>query len=138
MQAAWREFREATDPIGTWVDEFTYIHPEAVVSKKELLRAYIRYAMGHGLPSPTAHEFTRRIRELRPQVREVQRTVNGKVAWCWQGIGLRTQEEAPDPQQGPRCAECGRPADYTEEGKDVWWCWRHGPTPTIVEEEEEP
>jgi phage/plasmid-associated DNA primase len=36
----------------------------------------------------------------------------------------------------PRCAECGRPGDYTEEGGDVWWCWRHGPTPTIVEEEE--
>jgi hypothetical protein len=46
------------------------------------------------------------------------------------------QEEARDPQQGPRCAECGRPGDYTEEGQGLWWCWRHGPTPTIVEEEE--
>jgi P4 family phage/plasmid primase-like protien len=136
MQAAWREFREATDPIGAWLDEFTYVHSEAVVSKRELLRAYIRYAVSHSLPSPTAQEFGRRVRELRPQVREVQRTVEGKVTWCWQGIGLRAQEEAPDPDQGPRCSECGRPAGYGEEGKDVWWCWRHGPTPTIVEEEE--
>jgi hypothetical protein len=49
--------------------------------------------------------------------------------------GNKTQA-APDPC--PRCSECGRPGDYTEGGKDVWWCWRHGPTPTIVEEEEEP
>jgi hypothetical protein len=49
--------------------------------------------------------------------------------------GNKTQA-APDPC--PRCGECGHSADYTEEGQSTWWCWRHGPTPTIVEEEEEP
>jgi P4 family phage/plasmid primase-like protien len=47
-------------------------------------------------------------------------------------------EETLGPQQGPRCSECGGRGDYTEEGGGTWWCWAHGPSPTIVEEEEEP
>jgi putative DNA primase/helicase len=129
MREAWRELREATDPIGAWLDEATVTHPEAIVAKRELLRAYTRYAISQSLPSPTAQEFGRRVKELRPQVREVQRTVGGRVTWCWQGLGLKGQEEAPEPGEGPRCQECGRPAAYTEEGTGAWWCARHGPTP---------
>jgi len=136
MLEAWRELREATDPLGVWLDEATVMHPEAIVSKRELLQAYTRWAISRSLPSPTAQEFGRRLRELRPQVREVQRTIAGKVTWCWQGIGLKAQEESPDPGEGPRCVDCGRPGDYTEEGKGAWWCWRHGPTPAFEEEGE--
>ena len=71
-----------------WLDQFTVDHPDAVVPKNTVLAAYHAASEAAGRPTLNANAFGRALRRLRPRIGECQRTVNGKIQWCYVGIGL--------------------------------------------------
>lgn len=92
VRAAWREFHATTDPLAVWLDRFTVDHPDAIVPKATLRSAYGAECERRGRPSPTDKAFGSSLYRLRPDVDEAQRTVNGKVQWCYTGIGMSVPE----------------------------------------------
>jgi P4 family phage/plasmid primase-like protien len=89
---AFDEFRAATDPLSVWLDSQTLEEPNMLVTKRDLMVAFGRHSDEIGRPPMTSQAFGAAFRKLRPDVSEGQRTVHGKVQWCWLGIGLK---EAP-------------------------------------------
>ena len=87
-QAAMMEFREMTDPLAAWLDRFTVLSPEQLVSRKDLLISYNAHAETSGRPAMTGKAFCQAIRRLRPTVMEAQRTVCGAMQWVFLGLGL--------------------------------------------------
>ncbi len=95
MKAAHEEFRKLTDPFAVWLDQATVEHPGAMVVRSALYRAYNDECRSTGAPVMTNMAFTLALKRLRPAVEARQRTVAGKLEWCWIGIGLRSREEVP-------------------------------------------
>jgi putative DNA primase/helicase len=89
MRAAWAEFRQVTDPVAVWLDQRTVDEPEAVTAKGELLRAYNEDTKQDGRPNETQTAFGKAVRRARPGLKDAQRTIGGRVQWCWVGLGLR-------------------------------------------------
>ena len=89
MQHAAQEFREATDPLGAWLDEHVIEHLEAFVVKEKLRRAYQKYAQHHGYTILTMNAFGRQIHRRYPKVTGGQRTVEGKSKTVYIGIDER-------------------------------------------------
>jgi putative DNA primase/helicase len=87
------EFRATSDPVATFLDENVVSEAGAYVPIDELYRAYARWIHSRGRVPITKSSFGRSVRRLRPGVRDVQRTVGGRVVWCYEGIGLRAVEE---------------------------------------------
>lgn len=87
MEAA-REFRAATDPLAVWLDQNTIVDPAAYVPKAVLHAAYTKAAAKAGRPTMSANAFGRAVSRLRPNLENVQRKINSKVAWAYAGIGL--------------------------------------------------
>ncbi|HVF02129.1 MAG TPA: phage/plasmid primase, P4 family [Rubrobacteraceae bacterium] len=100
MREAWEEFRAMTDPVSVWLDRHTVEDPAAFVSKTDLRDAYNRNCDQQGRAGMSAKALTNAIKRVRPALVEGQRSVNGKVAWCWLGIGLVSGETDPT-DQGP-------------------------------------
>lgn len=94
-QAAMMEFREMTDPLAAWLDRFTVLSPEQLVSRKDLLISYNAQAETSGRPPMTAKAFCQAIRRLRPMISEAQRTVCGSMQWVFQGLGLTGSTPSP-------------------------------------------
>ena len=94
MREAWSEFRQATDPLIVWLERSTVQTPDAIVAKDDLRRSYNTYATDKGHPMMTAHAITKAINRLFPDIGEAQRTVHGRVAHCWIGLGLAAPEPA--------------------------------------------
>lgn len=89
VQAAARDFRSTTDPFAVWLDRFTVDDPDAAVPKDTLRAAYGAACAQAGRPTPTDKAFTQALFRHRPnQIERKQKTVNGKVRWCYVGIGL--------------------------------------------------
>lgn len=92
-------FREVTDPLTIWLNGHTLAHPDAIVSKEDLWRAYVKHAQKQGFPTGTQNAFGRALKRARPSVSEAQRTWRGREkTWVWVGIGLTS----PDPGKGSR------------------------------------
>jgi putative DNA primase/helicase len=89
MQAARDEFRDTTDPVAAWLDQATVTRPSAQILKGELLAAFNADAELRGLVPSSATSFGLALKRLRPEVREAQRTIAGRVQWVWLGLGLR-------------------------------------------------
>ena len=92
MHQAWRDFRSATDPVSVWVERETTQNPDIFVSKRALLEAFNAHSRSKGEPTLTPNAFTRALKACQTDLREVQRTIAGRVEWCWQGIGLYSKE----------------------------------------------
>ena len=93
MREAWDEFRQTTDPFTVWLERSTVQTSDAIVPKDDLRKAYNFHANDKGYPAMTAHAMTKVIKRLYPGVAEDQRTVRGRVVWCWIGIGWAAKEQ---------------------------------------------
>jgi P4 family phage/plasmid primase-like protien len=87
-RAAMMEFREMTDPLAAWLDRFTALTPDRMVTKKDLLIAYNGVAEVSGRPPMSPKAFYGGVKRLRPTIREAQRTVRGGVQWVFLGLEL--------------------------------------------------
>jgi hypothetical protein len=91
MRVAHLEFWRMTDPLSIWLLQNTIADPGSIVAKCALIEAYNSAAAGEGRAGMTDSAFGLALRRLRPDLKEVQRTVGGKAkTWCYLGIGLRT------------------------------------------------
>ena len=93
LQEALQEFREQTDPLATWLDRFTESVPQAFTTKKDLLIKFNAWSQDQGRPVTTAHAFTKTFRRLRPNLKEVQRTISGSVERGFVGLRFRSPSQ---------------------------------------------
>jgi putative DNA primase/helicase len=89
VKAAWAEFRAMTDPLTVWLDQFTVDDPDAMVPRTTLRVAYDAACNQAGRQSLTETAFGRAFKKSRPNIKPSQRTLNGRVQWCYVGIGFR-------------------------------------------------
>lgn len=87
-QASLMEFREMTDPLAAWLDRFTVLSPDGMVSRKDLGISYNAASEAASRPLMTAKAFCAAVRRLRPTIPEAQRSVCGQVQWVFQGLAL--------------------------------------------------
>jgi putative DNA primase/helicase len=99
-QAAMMEFREATDPLAAWLDRFTTLSPDGMVSRKDLAISYNAAAETAGRPLMTSKAFCAAVRRLRPTVKDAQRTLHGDVKDVFLGLGLRAPGAPATPPDG--------------------------------------
>jgi len=91
MRRASEEFRRATDPLAVWLDSHTIEAPNSFVPKDSLYSLYAAYAADQNLACPIKSAFGSALKEHRPNIRPVQRTVAGKErVHCYLGIGLHS------------------------------------------------
>ena len=88
-RAALMEFREMTDPLAAWLDRFTVLSPDGLVTRKDLAISYNAASDAAGRPPTTQKAFCAAVRRLRPTVKEARRTVCGDVKHVFLGLGLR-------------------------------------------------
>ncbi|MFC2000147.1 phage/plasmid primase, P4 family [Chloroflexota bacterium] len=96
MNAAWTEFRAATDPLSVWLEGTTIEGSGFTVVKTDLLAAYNADAEQRGHPRLTPNAFGRALHQLRPSVGEAQRIIGGRRQWVWIGLGLKTSDKYRD------------------------------------------
>lgn len=81
------EFRQTTDPVAVWLDRNTVVEPEAVIPADRLWQDYNQDCVAKGRPTVSKTALGRAIAQLRPTVEKRQRTINGRLSWCYVGIG---------------------------------------------------
>lgn len=94
-KTAWNEFRSSTDPFAVWLSQFTIDAPDSVIPKGALSAAYTAHCHQHGRPALSSTAFGLALHRERPSVVDKQRTVGGKLQWCYVGIGLLHDESDP-------------------------------------------
>jgi len=90
MQEAWEEFRAMTDPVSVWLAQNTVEAAEAFVRKDVLAKAYNEFCDKIGRPGMNKKGFGRAVKRAFPQIADGQKSVAGKMSWCWLGIGLKS------------------------------------------------
>jgi putative DNA primase/helicase len=80
------EFRQTTDPLAVWLDRNTTLEPEALIPADELWQDYNSDCAAKSRPTLSKTALGRGIAQLRPTLEKRQRTVNGKLSWCYVGI----------------------------------------------------
>jgi putative DNA primase/helicase len=124
VRRAWDEFHATTDPLAVWLDRNTVDDAQATTTKQLLRVAYNAAAERAGRPAMSAKAFTQAINKLRPDVQEAQRTVSGRVQWCYLGIGLLHDGDSlttsQDSQDSPNLTSNNhaRNGNSNGEGKD--------------------
>jgi hypothetical protein len=91
-----RQFHAATDPLAVWLDTYTVEDPGLKTPKRDLIAAFNGHCQGINRPTMTEKTFGGALRKLRPKVSDGQRTVSGKVQWCYLGIGFQHDATAPN------------------------------------------
>jgi putative DNA primase/helicase len=91
---AWQEFVATTDPLAIWLDRYTVDDSTAVVVKRTLRVAFNAHLESQGKPAITDTAFGLAIVKHRPKLEIKQRTVSGKLQWCYVGIGLLSDPQA--------------------------------------------
>ena len=94
---AHREFYATTDPFAVWLEKFTVDDPEAVVAVDRLRIVYGAECEQRGRQRPSQTAFGLAFNRMRPKVERKQRTLNGKLQWCYIGICL-TSDLSSDSQ----------------------------------------
>ena len=92
MREAMGEFRAVTDPLAVWIEKELVLDPTAVTPKRQLVAAYNEECHRLGRPVTTDNSLGRALRNATPDIKDAQRTANGKLQWCWLGVGLRSAE----------------------------------------------
>jgi putative DNA primase/helicase len=90
-QAALMEFREMTDPLAAWLDRFTVLKSDGMVSKKDLGILYNAAAKEADRPLMTPKAFLAAVRQLRPTLKDGQTGPRGNVKEVFKGLALETQ-----------------------------------------------
>jgi P4 family phage/plasmid primase-like protien len=90
MREAWEEFRAMTDPVSVWLANNTVESAEAFVPKDALAKAYNEFCDKVGRPGMNKKGFGRAVKRTFPHIEEGQKSVAGKMTWCWLGIGLKS------------------------------------------------
>ena len=88
-QVAMDEFVSLTDPMAAWLNEYTVLSPSIHSPMASLLARYNKHMRSEQRPEKTQNAFTRDLKRLRPQVETRQRTIVGKVVWCYGGLRLK-------------------------------------------------
>ena len=88
IRRAMDEFRQTTDPVAVWLDRNTVLEPDALIPADRLWQDYNQDCVAKGRPTVSKTALGRAIAQLRPSVEKKQRTVNGKLAWSYVGIGV--------------------------------------------------
>jgi phage/plasmid-associated DNA primase len=83
------EYRRSADPLSQWLAYETTASPRVSISQDELHGAYAHASLLTDRPIMTKQMFGRRLRALRPDVREAQRSINGKRHWFYLGLSLK-------------------------------------------------
>jgi hypothetical protein len=86
------EFRQSTDPFAVWLDRNTLLEPDALIPADRLWQDYNRDCESKGRPIVSKTGLGRALANLRPSVEKRQRTINGKLSWCYVGIGSIAEE----------------------------------------------
>jgi len=95
MCEAWEEFRAMTDPVTVWLQQNTTEAAEAFVPKDALATAYNKFCDKAGRPGMNKKGFGRAVKRAFPHIADGQKSVAGKMTWCWLGIGLRSGDDDP-------------------------------------------
>jgi P4 family phage/plasmid primase-like protien len=95
MREAWEEFRAMTDPVSVWLAQNTVESAEAFVPKDTLAKAYNEFCDKVGRPGMNKKGFGRAVKRAFPQIEDGQKSVAGKMTWCWLGIGLKSGGTGP-------------------------------------------
>jgi putative DNA primase/helicase len=90
MREAWEEFRAMTDPVSVWLAQNTIEAAEAFVPKDALAKAYNEFCDKVGRPGMNKKGFGRAVKRAFPHIADGQKSVAGKMTWCWLGIGLKS------------------------------------------------
>jgi putative DNA primase/helicase len=98
-RAALAGFRLVTDPLAIWLETRTVFDPEAVTPRTEVQRACQLHMIEVGKKVPSDMALTQAIHHYVPDVECKQRTVDGRVQWCYVGLRL-----TPQPTVGKRQA----------------------------------
>jgi putative DNA primase/helicase len=105
VKAAWRDFHATTDPLAVWLDRRTIDDPDSYIPKNVLRIAYNASLEREGRPAITPKAFGQALYRLRPDIDEKQRTIGGKLQWCYVGIGLvqddSTSQDSRDSRDSP-------------------------------------
>ncbi len=88
------EFRQATDPLAVWLDRHTVLRSDGIVPADKLWEEYNRDCTAKGRPMVSKTAVGRAVVQLRPTVQNLQRTVTGKLSWCYVGIALQLSDQA--------------------------------------------
>jgi P4 family phage/plasmid primase-like protien len=91
MKEAREEFQAVTDPFAVWLIRQTIDDSHGVSTKERLRNAYNSFASQQGHPMQSDMAITMALKKHRPSVQRLQRTVDGKVQWCFVGIALSTE-----------------------------------------------
>jgi putative DNA primase/helicase len=97
MRQAWDEFRNVTDPLAVWLEQFTTRIHTAMVAKSELMAAFNRYLTDAGKPPMTQMAFGLTLKRACPSITEAQRTWRGRPkTWVYSGIGFASPVQNDD------------------------------------------
>ena len=95
MREAWEEFRAMTDPVTVWLQQNTTEAAEAFVPKDALATAYNKFCDKAGRPGMNKKGFGRAVKRAFSHIEDGQKSVAGKMTWCWLGIGLKSGDDDP-------------------------------------------
>ena len=122
MREAWEEFRAMTDPVSVWLAQNTVEAAEAFVPKDALAKAYNEFCDKVGRPGMNKKGFGRAVKRAFPQIEDGQKSVAGKMTWCWLGIGLKSGGTYPTThttngtnEKSPTCFENEKEGRKAEE-----------------------
>jgi putative DNA primase/helicase len=92
IKAAHSEYRKQSDPLAAWLDANTKDDPDGWVARARLYDAYAGDCRNEGRATMTQVAFGRRLRLLRRQLTDTQRTEDGKITWAiresvWSMVG---------------------------------------------------
>ncbi len=97
------DFQHAADPLAQWLAQETVSTPDATTPQDRLHAAYAEACASLDRPMMTKQMFGRRLRTLRPEVQEGQRTIEGERRWVYLGIALAPERRSgcdPDGMKG--------------------------------------
>ncbi|MGE3409008.1 MAG: phage/plasmid primase, P4 family [Pirellulales bacterium] len=86
---AGEDLRSATDPTSAWLTQNVTRGAGSFVPKSRLLAAMNSWASKRNIPALTQHAATKAVERFlgcKPDIK--QRTVSGKLEWCFVGLGL--------------------------------------------------
>jgi phage/plasmid-associated DNA primase len=106
-QAALMEFREMTDPLAAWLDRFTVLSPDGMVSRKDLGISYNAASESAGRPVTSPKAFCAAVRRLRPTLKDGQRKMGGEMKDVFLGLAFAQHTPATASQESAHSAHSG-------------------------------
>jgi len=118
MKLAREDLRSVTDTFLLWLGKYTITSPLASVPCAILNQTYNEVAEKYGWTRYAASTFGQMLKRVRPSIRRVQRTVNGKPkVWVYKGIELVESLDVSENGQESLYKSPESPADPYLDGK---------------------